>query len=112
MSGYRYRGAGYDINEPPAQEIVSHDPAKCGTYAGYCQHFYYGTQPCTPCREANNTYKRSPHLRKPAKAWSPAQCGTLSGYSLHYRHGVPVCAECRSAQSAYQAGYRERKRAA
>lgn len=107
MSGYVYGGTGFDIHAP--EEATT---AMCGTPAGYQRHHLHGTQPCSPCREANNTYKRAERVRKPRKTWTPDRCGTLAGWNAHQRYGVPVCDPCRAAQVAYQIDYRARKRAA
>lgn len=32
--------------------------ANCGTYGGYQTHTRLGQDPCTPCRQAHNTYMR------------------------------------------------------
>lgn len=31
---------------------------KCGSYAGYNRHVYYGVPLCDPCKEAQNQYQR------------------------------------------------------
>lgn len=104
--GYVYRGTGVDVYAP--EETPT---ALCGTPAGYQRHHLLGTNPCTPCREANNTYKAG-LAKKPRKLWTPEKCGTPPGWNAHQRYGVPICDACRDAQSAYQIDYRARKRAA
>ena len=41
-------------NTKPASEPAS----KCGTYAGYNQHMYYGEPTCAACRKAATDYQR------------------------------------------------------
>jgi hypothetical protein len=38
---------------------------KCGTYAGYNAHKYYGERPCDECNEAGNAYQRQRRKANP-----------------------------------------------
>jgi hypothetical protein len=42
-----------DVAEPEAPE------SKCGTYAGYNAHMYYGEPTCVSCRRAASDYQRN-----------------------------------------------------
>lgn len=37
---------------------LRHGRARCGTTAGFARHRAIGSEPCRPCRDATNAYKR------------------------------------------------------
>ena len=61
---YQYRGTVRDVE--PATYTPPPVPAEkpkrtlkgCGTNAGYFYHKNKGTEPCQPCRDANNAWRR------------------------------------------------------
>lgn len=110
---YVYKGtkpAALVVEDEPQPEPTTpeHDPAKCGTYAGWSQHNRTGVPRCQPCKDAATAYKRElleRHKQGPIRQFSADKCGTLAGYSRHKRHHIPVCDDCKEARAEYRANY-------
>lgn len=69
---------------------------ECGTPGGHGRHTRAGEEPCGPCRDAMNAYRRE---RRGLPPLEPASCGTEAGYRRHRRHGEDACPACREANA-------------
>ena len=82
----------------------------CGTHASYVAHLTRGEEPCDPCREANNAYKRDRfHAEKPADL-PPIQHGTPNGARRHWYRRETPCVACRRAYNADNSARQRRAR--
>lgn len=93
--------------------------AVCGTTEGFSAHQYYGTETCSPCREAWNERNRERYAERKgkqpaprAKRTDPIEHGTAKGRGQHKRRGEEVCTPCKQAYNAANAAARAARLAA
>lgn len=106
--GYVYKGTDHDLDEPvnartpstPGPKPSGFLPEKCGTTAGFKQHYRYDVPVCEACKEANRAYRRG--LRKPREL---KPCGTHAAYRRHIVEGTEPCTACNEANNAYNREY-------
>ena len=100
-----------DNNTLEALDVTT--KTKCGTRAGYIQHYKRKEEYCEPCIRANRVYQRSFREKRAVSIEnrvSPTlrpQCGTARGSDFHYYHGEHPCEECKTAYNQRSKDYYE-----
>ena len=88
--------------------------SRCGTRAGYLQHYKKKETYCDPCIQANRDYQKAFRESKkvPIEERVPPttreQCGTPRGSDFHYYYGERPCDSCKIAYNQRSKDYYEK----